>query len=67
VLKPPRYYGNYSYKTSYIALHFLNYMSSMLSIYPKHMQLLSLIDIGLRIKERHWSFSIVQMNEFLKK
>jgi hypothetical protein len=39
-------------------------MSSMLSIDPKHMQLLSLIDIGLHIEERHWGFSIGQMNEF---
>jgi hypothetical protein len=41
-------------------------MSSMVSLYPKHMQLLSLIDIGLHIKERHWGFSIGQMNEFFK-
>ncbi len=67
MLKPLRYYGNYSYKTSYIALDFLNYMSSMLSIHLKHMQSLSLIDICLHIEERHWGFRIGKMNDFYKK
>jgi hypothetical protein len=39
----------------------------MLSIHPKHMQLLSLIEIRLHVEERNWGFSIGQMNEFFKK
>jgi len=31
------------------------------------MQLLSLIDICLHIEERHWGFSIGQMNEYFLK
>ncbi len=42
-------------------------MSSMLSIHPKHMQSLSLIDIGLHIEERHWGFHIGKMNDLKKK
>ncbi len=56
-----------SYKISYIALYFSNYMISILSIHPIHMQFFSLIDIGLHINKRHLGFSIQQMSEFFFK
>jgi len=51
------------YNTSYIVLHFPNYMNLMLCLHPIYVQLLSLIDIGLHIQEKHFGFSIVQINE----
>jgi hypothetical protein len=51
------------YKTSYIVFHFPNYMNSMLCLHLIYVQLLSLIDIGLQIQEKHFGFSIKQMSE----
>jgi hypothetical protein len=51
------------YNTSYIVLHFPNYRNLMLCFHPIYVQLLSLIDIGLHIQEKHFGFSIVQINE----
>jgi hypothetical protein len=51
------------YNTSYIVLHFPNYMNSMLCLHPIYVQLLSLIDIGLHIQEKHFGFSIGQISE----
>jgi hypothetical protein len=51
------------HKTSYIVLHSPNYMNSMLCLHPIYVQLLSLIDIGLHIQEKHCGFSIGQMSE----
>jgi len=52
-----------SYKISYIALYFSNYMISILPIHLIHMQFFSLIDIGLHINKRHLDFSVQQMSE----
>jgi hypothetical protein len=53
-----------SYKSSYIAFYFFNYMISILSIHPIHMQFFSLINIGLHIYKRHSNFSVRQMSIF---
>jgi hypothetical protein len=51
------------YNASYIVFHFPNYMNSMLCLHPIYLQLLSLIDIGLHIQEKHFGFNIEQMSE----
>ncbi len=53
-----------SYKISYIAIYFSNYMISIPSIHPIHMQFFSLIDIGLHIDKRHLDFSVGQTSDF---
>jgi hypothetical protein len=52
-----------AYKTSFIVFHSPNYMNSMLSIHPIYIQLLSLVDIGLDIEEKHWGFSVKQITK----
>jgi hypothetical protein len=47
-----------AYRTSYKVLHSPNYMNLMLSIHLIYIQLLSLVDIGLHIEEKHWGFSV---------
>ncbi len=46
------------YRTSYIVLHSPNYMNLISSIHLIYIQLLSLVDIGLHIVEKHWGFSV---------
>ncbi len=52
-----------AYRTSYIVLHSPNYMNLMLLIHLTYSQLLSLVDIGLHIEEKHWGFSIRQITK----
>jgi hypothetical protein len=52
-----------AYRTSYIVLHSPNYMNLMLSIHLIYIQLLSMVDIGLHIEEKHWGFSVGQITK----
>jgi hypothetical protein len=46
------------YKTSCIVLHSPIYMNLMSSIHLIYIKLLSLVDIGLHIVEKHWGFNV---------
>ncbi len=48
--------NNIIFTELHIVFHFPNYMNSMLCLHPIYVQLLSLIDIGLHIQEKHFGF-----------
>jgi hypothetical protein len=52
-----------AYKTSYIVLHSPNYMNLMSLIHLIYIQLLSLVDIGLHIEEKHYGFNVGQITK----
>ncbi len=53
-----------AYKTSYMVFHSPNYMNSMLLIHLVYIQLLSLVDIGLHIEEKHRSFCVGHITNY---